>query len=213
MTRLIPVLGLAVLLAFACGDSSPRPTPPAPFASQGASPSGAPTSTPVPPPAPARMSTAESDPAVLQCGSLAFPKPAGWTWVQPTAPFRTLQYVVPGTAGPGDLIVSAFPKGDGGALEANVTRWRGQFAAADGGEAPMTRRDLQVAGMPVTRLDFEGTFQGGMGQPPREGVRQLAAIVQGPDQTLFIRLIGPAESVEGARADFEAMIAGVRAGE
>lgn len=147
---------------------------------------------------------------MLQCGSVVFPKPAGWTWVQPTAPFRTLQYTVPGSAGASDLIVSAFPKGDGGDLEANVTRWRGQFVAADGREAPMTRRDLQVSGMPVTRLDFAGTFQGGMGQPSREGVRQLAAIVQAPDQTLFMRLIGPAESVEAARADFEAMIDGAR---
>jgi hypothetical protein len=41
----------------------------------------------------------------------------------------------------------------------------------------------------------------------------LAAIVQAPDQTLFMRLIGPAESVEAARADFEAMIDGARVSE
>jgi hypothetical protein len=49
----------------------------------------------------------------------------------------------------------------------------------------------------------------GMAQA-RTGMLQLGAIVQAPKQAVFIRLLGPAAAVEGARADFEALAAGVR---
>jgi hypothetical protein len=158
-----------------------------------------------PPAAPEGLSTESSDPAWMRCGSLEFPKPAAWAWVKPTAPFRTLQYAVPGEA---ELIVSVFPAGDGGALEANIERWANQFGGAGSVKA---RVDRVVGEIRVTRVDFAGDFKGmGMAQP-RTGMLQLGAIVQAPRQSVFIRLLGPASAVEAARADFEALVAGVRA--
>ena len=141
----------------------------------------------------------------MRCGSLEFPKPAAWAWVKPTAPFRTLQYAVPGEA---ELIVSVFPVGDGGALEANIERWANQV----GGKGSVKARADRVVGeVRVTRVDFEGEFKGmGMAQA-RPGMLQLAAIVQGPKQTVFIRLLGAKAAVEAARSDFDQLAAGVRA--
>ena len=159
---------------------------------------------PAPPATPSGVSTESSDPAWMQCGSIEFPKPAAWKWIKPSAQFRTLQYAVPGDA---ELIVSVFPAGDGGALEANIERWANQFGGASSVKA---RTDRAVGEIRVTRVDFAGDFKGmGMAQA-RTGMLQLGAIVQAPTQSVFIRLLGPASAVESVRAEFDALAAGVR---
>ena len=192
-----------------CGPSTPAPTPPAAFPSTRTT-APTPASPPAdasavkPPAAPEGLSTATSDPAWMQCGSIEFPRPANWTWVKPTAPFRTLQYAVPGDA---ELIVSVFPAGDGGDVNANVERWAKQF----GGSASVTSRvERSVGDLRVTRVDFEGDFKGmGMAQA-KTGMAQLGAIVQGPRQSVFVRVLGAKAVVEAARAEFEAMVSGVQ---
>jgi hypothetical protein len=220
----------------ACGPSGAEPKPPAAFpnakssvgtardgGTSAASPSGsngqardaqvaaAPVASPAgdagsvkPPAAPEGLSTAGSDPAWMQCGSMEFPKPAAWTWTKPTAPFRTLQYAVPGDA---ELIVSVFPAGDGGAVDANVDRWAKQF----GGPASVkARSEFAVGEFRVTRVDFEGDFKGmGMGQA-KTGMSQLGAIVQGPRQSVFVRVLGAKAAVQAARGDFDRLVQGVR---
>jgi hypothetical protein len=210
----IAMLALSGLLLASCGRSAPAPKPPAPFpqaAAQAKAPGSAVATAPAapgapaPPATPTGVSTETSDPAWMQCGSIEFPKPAAWKWVKPSAQFRTLQYAVPGES---ELIVSVFPAGDGGALEANIERWANQFGGAGSVKA---RVDRVVGEIRVTRVDFAGDFKGmGMAQP-RTGMLQLGAIVQAPRQSVFIRLLGPASAVEAARADFEALVAGVRA--
>ncbi|MFM7808024.1 MAG: hypothetical protein ACKPEA_08860 [Planctomycetota bacterium] len=204
---------LSGVMVLSCGPSSPAPKPPAPFPqaaahakSTGSTVAAAPVApgVPAPPATPTGVSSETSDPAWMQCGSIEFPKPAAWKWVKPSAQFRTLQYAVPGDS---ELIVSVFPAGDGGAVEANVERWANQFGGAGSVKA---RVDRVVGEIRVTRVDFAGDFKGmGMAQA-RTGMLQLGAIVQAPKQAVFIRLLGPAAAVEGARADFEALAAGVR---
>ena len=192
---------MAVALGMsACGKTTAEPKPPAPFAAKKVD-SGA---VPTPPPAPQGLSTESSDASWMQCGSLEFPKPAAWKWVKPTAMFRTLQYAVPGGA---ELIVSVFPAGDGGAIDANIERWANQFGGASSVKA---RSERVVGDVRVARVDFEGEFKGmGMAQA-RPGMAQLGAIVQGPTQSVFVRVLGAKAAVEAARADFDTLIAGVR---
>ena len=189
----------------ACGDGAPAPKPPAPFAAGGAtSPAAQGGAMPAPPATPAGLSTESSDAAWMQCGSLEFPKPEAWTWVKPSAPFRTLQYRVPGDA---ELIVSVFPAGDGGALEANIERWANQFG---GWAAVKARAEGLVGDVRVARVDFEGDYKGmGMAQA-RAGMAQLGAIVQGPRQSVFIRLLGTKAAVEASREAFDRLVSGVR---
>lgn len=208
-----------VALMHACGEPAAQPKPPAPFAADAAKARAGETAKPgvaanapaaggampTPPAAPAGLSTESSDAAWMQCGSLEFPKPVAWAWVKPNAPFRTLQYRVPGEA---DLIVSVFPAGDGGAIDANIERWANQFGGAAGVKA---RSERVVGEVRVARVDFEGDYKGmGMAQA-KPGMAQLGAIVQGPTQSVFIRVLGTKAAVEAARAEFEALVAGVRA--
>ncbi len=144
------------------------------------------------------------------------PKPVTWQWQSPTVQFRALQYSVP-TSTPGisdaELVISVFAAGDGGPLDMNVKRWVSQFRQEDGSEAAAKIEDRTISGIPVKLIELAGKYQG-MGQAaPRSGMMQLGAIIQAPGRTVFIRLVGQSQTVEGARKEFEALINGVRPSE
>ena len=128
--------------------------------------------------------------------------------------FRTLQYQVcnsgPGKVAPcADLIVSVFKLGDGGSVDANIGRWKNQFQNVDGSPAQPTRSQRIVAGASVTRVDLKGAWKGmGMGEAQNNS-EQLAAAIELPQETIYIRMVGPESTVEAARKDFEAMVDGL----
>lgn len=140
-------------------------------------------------------------------------KPVVWTWQAPTVQFRALQYSVPSSdpaGGAAELIFSVFAAGDGGPIDANVKRWVSQFRTQDGDEVEAKIQDKVVGEIPVKLIELAGHYQG-MGQAaPRPGMMQLGAIIQLPQSTVFVRIIGPEVTVEAARGDFDAMIASVR---
>lgn len=224
---------LAAISVVACGDATPAPKPPVPITKSSASArvpqtqqpvdiavpqiatgsASAPTSTPRADAAAQRLSTAASDPTIVEIAGLVMPKSVTWQWEAPSMQFRALQYSVPGsgeTAGAAEVVFSVFAAGDGGPIDMNVKRWISQFRADDGSEAVAKIEDRTVNGMKVKWIELAGQYQG-MGQAtPRPGMAQFGAIIQAPSGTLFIRLVGPASTVEASRNDFEAMVAGVR---
>ncbi len=159
-------------------------------------------------------SSATSNPSLIELPSITLPKPAAWTWVKPSMQFRTLQYQVcnPGlgkVAPCADLIVSVFKLGDGGSVDANIGRWKNQFQNADGSPAQPTRSQRVVAGASVTRVDLKGAWKGmGMGEAQNNS-EQLAAAIELPQETIYIRMVGPESTVEAARKEFEAMVDGL----
>ena len=216
----------AVGVLCACGDNAPAPKPPAPIVPQASS-ARAPQA-PVTPAATAGnsqsaphaaaatqvTSTATSDPKVIEIAGLKMPKPVSWTWEFPSMQFRSLQYAIPapgGATGAAELVFSVFAAGDGGPIDANVQRWVGQFRGPDGSPGTPKIEDRVVGGIQVKFIELAGSYQG-MGQAaPRPGVMQLSAIIQQPTSTVFVRLVGPAATVESARQDFMAMIDALQA--
>lgn len=160
------------------------------------------------------VSTATDDASLARVGGLAFPKPAAWVWTQPSMQFRALQYAVPAPAGAGtgaaELVFSVFASGDGGPIEPNVQRWIGQFRGEDGAAAPAQRSERTIAGMPVILLELAGAYQGMGAAAPRPGMKQLGAVIQAPDRTVYVRLVGPAATVDSAKGAFSAMMDGMR---
>ena len=70
----------------------------------------------------------------MDAGGLSFKAPESWKSIPTTSPMRRAQLKVEPV--PGDdylalLVVYAFP-GGAGSVEANLTRWQGQFKDADG---------------------------------------------------------------------------------
>jgi hypothetical protein len=213
-------LALALcILPVACGESGPAPKPPEPIV---AKPAASAPSSPPPVAAPVadsaaseanwKLSAASDDANRVEIAGLVLPKPATWTWQQPTMQFRTLQYAVPGAAdstGSAELIFSLFKAGDGGPIESNITRWSGQFRTAEGGASTPARSERTVAGLKVTLVENRGGYVP-MGAPaPRPGYAQLGAIVEAPGRNVFIRLVGPEATVDANRAAFEAMLDGL----
>jgi len=143
---------------------------------------------------------------------LKWTAPAGWTSQGP-APFRVVTYSVPAAAGSvkAECIVYFFGPGQGGSVEANLARWKGQFSRnGKPAEAKVAKR--AVHGVPVTTIDLGGTYTatGGQvkeGQGPQSGYRMLAAVAEGPGGNIFIRFIGPERTVTAGQAKYEQLLA------
>jgi len=143
--------------------------------------------------------------------------PAGWKSEAPR-PMRAATYTIP--AAPGDkvgaeCVINYFGRGEGGAVDANIERWKGQVVGADGKPARATVATRTVRGIAMTTIDSSGSYSG-MGGPmatpsaPVPGYRLLGAIVQGPQGNLFIKFTGPAKTVAANQAKFDQLLASIQ---
>ncbi len=136
---------------------------------------------------------------------LKWAAPEGWV-SKGTAPMRAATY----TVGDSECIVYFFGQGQGGTVEANLTRWNGQFAV-DGKPAAAKTAKKTVHGLNVTTMDVSGTYTATGGaamtqQAPVANARMLAAIIEGPGGNIFIKFTGPAKSVAANAAKFESLV-------
>ncbi len=134
---------------------------------------------------------------------------------------RAATYLIPSSkpnTEPAELAIFYFGPGQGGAVDANVKRWIGQFQKPDGtavtDKESKTKKE-QLNGLPVTTVEVKGTYAGGgptMGPttPPRPGWRLLGAIVEGPEGPLFFKLTGPEHTVASAEKGFHKLIESVK---
>ncbi|MEY3027830.1 MAG: hypothetical protein RLZZ238_2727 [Planctomycetota bacterium] len=203
----------AILLA-ACerGPAPKAPAPPVPVAAAPAAKEDLPADGPAAvDPSQWRTSTSADDPTIVEVAGLRGPKPASWVWTKPSMQFRTLQYAVAGeedSTKAAELIISVFPAGDGGPIDANITRWRGQFRMGDSAPEAIVR-DFEVGPLQVKLVELEGDYMA-MGAPAaRRGFAQLGAIVQAQGRNVFFRLLGPKETVEANRGEFMNLIEGL----
>lgn len=101
--------------------------------------------------------------------------------------------------------------GAGGSIEANITRWEGQFSKQVGGTK---KKDQKIAGQKVILVDIEGTYVDAPGGPfaggasiERENYRMLAAIIQTADRgNYFVKLYGPKNTIDKNEKLFESMV-------
>jgi hypothetical protein len=138
---------------------------------------------------------------------LKWTAPKGWV-SKGEAPMRAAQY----TVGEAECVVYFFGPSQGGTVDANIARWTSQFASADGKPATAKVTKSTVHSLPVTRMDISGTYTASGGaamtsQAPKTGSRMLAAIVEGPGGSLFIKFSGPVKAVTAQATAFDAMLA------
>jgi hypothetical protein len=116
-----------------------------------------------------------------------------------------------GDRGPAECIVNYFGPGQGGTVEANVERWKGQVLGADGKPVPAKVERRNVRGIPIVVIDSSGAYTG-MGGPmaasaqPVPGYRLLGAIVQGPGGMVFFKLTGPARTIAEHEKNFNQLL-------
>lgn len=143
--------------------------------------------------------------------------PASWK-TEAARPMRAATYSIPlaaGDQGVAECVVNYFGPGQGGGVEANIDRWRGQVQGADGKPATAKTDKRTVRGIPITIIDASGTYTG-MGGPmmagakPAAGYRLIGAIVEGPGGSVFFKLTGPAKTIAAQQKNFEQLLASIQ---
>jgi hypothetical protein len=148
---------------------------------------------------------------------LRWTAPAGWK-VEAARPMRAATYSispVAGDQGIAECVVNYFGPGQGGGVEANIERWKGQMQGPDGKPAPATIKKRTVRGVPIVVVDSSGAYTG-MGGPmmasakPVPGYRLLGAIVEGPGGSLFFKLTGPVRTIAEHEKNFDQLLASIQ---
>ncbi len=155
-------------------------------------------------------------------GGLSWKAPAGWV-AQPERPMRAATYTVAPAKGDtegAECAVFYFGPGQGGAVEANLTRWIGQFEQPDGSPSAKAAKigHEKVGAMNATSIELPGTYAGGMSpmmdpaapKTSKKNYRLLGAIVEGPEGAVFFKVTGPTRTVEAARGDFKKLVASLK---
>jgi hypothetical protein len=139
--------------------------------------------------------------------------PDGWN-KQGARPMREATYAVepsPGDKVGAECAVYFFGTGQGGSVDANIERWKGQFRAPDGKPAVAKVAKRTVHGLTVTTIESSGTYSGMGGPMAAEAAvpdyRLLGAIVEGPGGNLFVKFTGPAKTITANRQKFDQLIA------
>ena len=142
--------------------------------------------------------------------------PAGWKAEGPR-PMRAATYLIQPVAGDStgaECVVNYFGPDQGGAVDANIERWKSQVQGPDGKPAPASVSKRTVSGVPITVIDSSGSYTG-MGGPmaPSKavpGYRLLGAIVEGPKGSVFFKLTGPAKTVAAQQKNFDQLLASIQ---
>ena len=142
--------------------------------------------------------------AAAQKSELKFKVPAGWIEEERASSMRVAQYKLP--RAPGDtedasVVLYYFGPGQGGSTTANIDRWIGQMKQEDGSAAKGAKDEQLVAnGLKVTTVDVSGTYvaetapgSGTFNNKPAYRLR--AAVVETPNGSYFVKLVGPEKTV------------------
>ena len=137
--------------------------------------------------------------------ALKFKVPAGWVEEERSSSMRVAQYKLPrveGDAEDGSLVLYYFGKDQGGSTSANIERWASQMQTPEGaakeklGEESFT----STGGLKVTAVDAKGTYVAetapGSGTfHNKAGYRLRAAVIETPNGSYFVKLVGPEKTV------------------
>ena len=121
--------------------------------------------------------------------------PLSWRRIPPT-PYRAVNFV----GGPDDS-VEIFKGRSGGDALTNANRWLGQFGLSPVPDES-TFASIDILGLPSLLVEAKGTYNPGMGGEPKEGYALVGAISEKSGEVATIKMVGPAEAVEGMRDEF-----------
>lgn len=204
-------LTAAALLALACNrnvNSAPTPSAAAPVVPPSSDKPAAAVNQP-----PSAAASANDD-AAPTAGGLTWRAPGPLTRRAPKSQMRVAEYGVEGDPS-AELAVFYFGSDQGGSIEANMTRWIGQFTQPDGSQTKAKRDERNVKGIPVALVEATGNYSGGMGMPgaaqpaATNDAMLLGAIAKGPNGAVFFKLTGARASLEKARSAFDGLVASI----
>ena len=141
--------------------------------------------------------------------------PATWVSKTPSSTSRLAQFVAPGPDS-AEVIVFFFGASMGGNVDANLTRWRGQFTTGDAKPAYERVTRDSTGKFPLTIAEYSGTYRRGIGAGSADSVRTgqtlIATIVETPRGAMFIQLFGPSARVAAERDTYLKFVKGIGGG-
>jgi hypothetical protein len=154
----------------------------------------------------------------VELGGLKSDAPTAWKETPSTSPMRLKQFTVPGKGSDGDaeLVIFFFGAGQGGDTTANIDRWKKQFTPPAGKTLDEVSKvsPVKVAAKDAkaTLVDVSGTYMfkaapmsPGPGEP-RPNSRMLAVVLETAKGNYYLKLTGPAKTVDAARKPFETWV-------
>jgi hypothetical protein len=142
--------------------------------------------------------------------------PAGWTPRTPSSNMRLAEYTIAAPDGSvgAEVVVYFFGKGQGGAVEPNLARWRAQFSTPDGSPVPEKITRDSTGAFPITIAEYTGTYARGIGagdaSSAKPGQTLVAAIAETPRGTMFVQLFGSSARVAAAREPLVKFVRGLK---
>ena len=108
-----------------------------------------------------------------------------------------------------------FGPGQGGGVDANIERWKGQVLGADGKPAPPRSTSAPGAACRLRsyrqhRVPTPAWAARWSGGKPVPGYRLIGAIVEGPGGSVFFKLTGPAKTIAAQQKNFEQLLASIQ---
>lgn len=142
----------------------------------------------------------------LEVAGYAFSAPDEWKSVSPSSNMRKAQFEVSGKTGEkAEVVFFHFGSGGAGGVQANVDRWMKQFESPKGKKV----QTETLEGIKVTYAQAHGTFLSGRPfgpKTPNPGFALMAAIIEGKEGSIFIKMTGPKETVETNSALIKKMV-------
>jgi hypothetical protein len=159
---------------------------------------------------PGSWGSAQDAGEVVELGKLKSRVPADWVKERPDHPSIYKQYrLEPAGDDKEDarLTIRFLRNGNGHSAEKQVQRWKAMFLPPERVKMDHVVKVHQwkVGAAAVTYLDVRGDYKGIPGNPatPRENFRLLGLYFDTPEGSYLIRVLGPADTVEYYREEFE----------
>jgi hypothetical protein len=124
---------------------------------------------------------------------------------------RITNWIVPAPEGaePAELVITHFPEAAGNTRDANIARWSSQFRADDlPPQAEVT--EITAGTMPATLVELQGEYLGMGGGWHKADYAMVVAMVDSDQGSIFIKLLGDAETVDATRDTFMALVEGLK---
>ena len=161
-----------------------------------------------------------NSPVTLAAGAksiagVSFTVPDSWKETEPSSSMRAYQFEIPAAGGgKTELAVFYFGEGQGGDVQENIQRWKGQFTAVSQEKIdPRTINEISTH-----KVYFEGTYQQTAGPmmmakgEPVENSALLGAVIEAPKGPVFLKMTGTKETITAALPDFDALLNSIKKG-
>ncbi len=145
---------------------------------------------------------------------------AGVTWTTPEGwasgedkPMRVATYLIDAADPKAECAVFYFGSGQGGDVDANITRWIRQVAQPDGSDSQAKAKNGTVTSpcCEIRTIEVEGTYMFSAGpmmqvQEERPDYVLIGGIVPAPEGNVFFKLTGPKAKADQWRASFTELL-------